>query len=116
MGVMVDTIILFGYEMDFEEYKEAGGYEEFSNMRYRDGEEGELVTVSDGRGGEYFYVGYLVGLKKQRDGMRFNERYRLCEETYEKYENKEGLELFMEDYEFNSKGEDPCFHVFTHCH
>lgn len=113
MGVNAKNIVLFGYELDTDLYDKLGGYEEFDGLRIRDSEVGDLTAVYDGRGGRYFYIGYLVARSNdsRTDGMAdFSNRIKLSKEEYE---NKNQLEDIMKEYKIQ-KSFPPSFHIFTH--
>lgn len=117
MGVSTTNIILFGYEISYEQFKEVGGFEEFDqDFRYKDSSRGDLVVIADGRSGKYAYIGYLIASSNddRYDGRAdFNKRIKFNESEFK---DKKGLDLFLDDYNIDIKEEKPRFHVFSKYH
>lgn len=114
MGVEMDTIILFGHSLDPEDYTEEIGELVWDEFGYRESDEGDMIILYDGMGGNYFYVGYLVKVTDDRGPPSFNETISISENSFDKYKDKvQGLDNLMHDLGLESQGE-PCFHILTH--
>jgi hypothetical protein len=113
MGVSTKNVVLYGYEVEYDEMKDKAEELYKNNMGLRDSKEGELVVVLDGRGGRYCYIGYLIACSNddRHDGRAdFDERIEVNED---KYEDRVGLEKLAHDYDIETEGQ-PSIHIFSH--
>lgn len=113
MGVSTENLVIFGFEISYNDYKKIRDeLDNYNDFDYRESSKGDLVLIGDGRSGKYGYVGYLVASSNDaRSGREdFNKRIELNREDFE---GRDGINLFVDDYGVDVEGE-PNFHIFSH--
>jgi hypothetical protein len=118
MSVYHQSLVLYGWEIgtdQYKEYDEDDGWENELEQEFgwRDQSEGDVAVVYDGRGGRYCYFGMVVAATNStRDGpQNFGNQYAL--DCSLEPDDLDELAEACQQYEFET-GRPPQFHVFTH--
>lgn len=112
MSIHHQTIILYGWDIGYEEYRELDWDDPLrEEYGWRDRQVGDVALIGDGLAGEYCYLGQVLRVSNStKDGLQDIGCINL-EELHPTGEMERAWEL-MEEYGFEAGS--PSTHIFTH--
>lgn len=118
MSVYFQTVVLLGWSISTEKYKEFDpdpDEDEWENKleqeySFRDASDGDIAVIYDGMGGDYCYFGEVVATTNStRNGEQsFDERLMIADVSEPQRLRDEAEELGL-DVDWH-----PRYHIFTH--